>query len=231
MPFSIPPAAPAHPVWMPTSACRSACPAPSCCSQCVQAAQITFEDFFMADLAIPPLKIVGYEGVLGAATMLLLVLPIVQRLPGTDGQGLHEDSVDTIHVSHWLGWGYCYCCPLLRQRRLRWWQRWWCAVCWQGMQRASISLPVLNWPSTSPPTPVQMITHSTVIATVLAVDALALLLYNVSGMCVTGHLGAVFRQAYSNQLTSRQPAGVVDACTEALLSCMQYAPWLKRPAC
>lgn len=39
----------------------------------------------------------------------------------------------------------------------------------------------------------QMITHSSVIATVLVVDALALLLYNVSGMCVTGHLGAVFR--------------------------------------
>ena len=51
---------------------------PAGCSQCVQAAQITFEDFFLADLAIPPLKIVGYEGVLGAATMLLLVLPIVQ---------------------------------------------------------------------------------------------------------------------------------------------------------
>ena len=57
----------------------------------------------MADLAIPPLKIVGYEGVLGAATMLLLVLPVVQRLPGTDGQGLHEDSVDTWHVRGW-GW-------------------------------------------------------------------------------------------------------------------------------
>lgn len=104
-------------------------------SQCVQAAQITFEDFFMADLAIPPLKIVGYEGVLGAATMLLLVLPIVQRLPGVDGKGLHEDTVDTWH----------------------------------------------------------MITHSTVIASVLAVDMFALLMYNVSGMCVTGHLGAVFR--------------------------------------
>ncbi|PSC76686.1 Solute carrier family 35 member F6 [Micractinium conductrix] len=104
-------------------------------SQCVQAAQITFEDFFMADLAIPPLKIVGYEGVLGAATMLLLVLPVVQRLPGVDGKGLHEDSVDTWH----------------------------------------------------------MITHSSVIAGVLAVQMSALLLYNVAGMCVTGHLGAVFR--------------------------------------
>ena len=41
---------------------------------------------------------------------------------------------------------------------------------------------------------VQMITHTGVIATVLIVDAFALLMYNVSGMCVTGHLGAVFRQ-------------------------------------
>ncbi|KAI7844374.1 hypothetical protein COHA_002172 [Chlorella ohadii] len=112
-------------------------------SQCVQAAQITFEDFFMADLAIPPLKIVGYEGVLGAATMLLLVLPVVQRLPGADGQGLHEDSVDTWH----------------------------------------------------------MITHSRVIAGVLVVDATALLMYNVSGMCVTGHLGAVFRTVLETMRT------------------------------
>ena len=38
-----------------------------------------------------------------------------------------------------------------------------------------------------------MITHSSVIAGVLAVQMSALLLYNVAGMCVTGHLGAVFR--------------------------------------
>ena len=28
-------------------------------SQCVQAAQVTFEDFFMSDMDIAPLKIVG----------------------------------------------------------------------------------------------------------------------------------------------------------------------------
>lgn len=104
-------------------------------SQCVQAAQVTFEDFFMADMAVPPLKIVGYEGLFGAATMLLVLLPIVQRLPGKDGEGIHEDSVDTWH----------------------------------------------------------MVTHSSTIAMVLLADMLALLMYNVSGMCVTGHLGAVFR--------------------------------------
>jgi hypothetical protein len=71
------------------------------CSQCVQAAQITFEDFFMADLAIPPLKIVGYEGVLGAATMLLLVLPIVQ----VGLTCLHVKNFDTplLHGSDWYG--------------------------------------------------------------------------------------------------------------------------------
>jgi len=104
-------------------------------SQAVQAAQITFEDFFMADLAIPPLKIVGYEGVFGTAMMLGIMLPIVQHLPGKDGNGIHEDSIDTWH----------------------------------------------------------MITHSSIIAKILVMDMFALLAYNISGMCVTGHLGAVFR--------------------------------------
>lgn len=40
-----------------------------------------------------------------------------------------------------------------------------------------------------------MIAHSPVILGVLLVDMTALLLYNVSGMMVTGHLGAVFRCA------------------------------------
>jgi drug/metabolite transporter (DMT)-like permease len=104
-------------------------------SQAVQAAQITFEDFFMADMAIPPLKIVGYEGLFGTLAMSLFLLPLVQRLPGVDGQGIHEDSYDTWH----------------------------------------------------------MIRNNPVISRILILDMIALLLYNVSGMCVTGHLGAVFR--------------------------------------
>ena len=104
-------------------------------SQAVQAAQITFEDFFMADMAIPPLKIVGYEGLFGALTMTCFLLPLVQHLPGVDGQGVHEDSLDTWH----------------------------------------------------------MIRNNPTIARLLVLDMGALLMYNVSGMCVTGHLGAVFR--------------------------------------
>jgi drug/metabolite transporter (DMT)-like permease len=51
-------------------------------SQAVQAAQVTFEDYFMSELAISPMKIVGYEGVIGAMAMIYFVLPIVRLLPG-----------------------------------------------------------------------------------------------------------------------------------------------------
>lgn len=53
----------------------------------------------MADLAVPPLLIVGWEGVFGTAIMALVMLPIVYFLPGVDGQGLHENSIETLHVS------------------------------------------------------------------------------------------------------------------------------------
>ena len=39
--------------------------------QCVQAAQLTFEDYFLEHLEMPPMKIVGYEGVLGFLMMVL----------------------------------------------------------------------------------------------------------------------------------------------------------------
>ncbi|EIE24529.1 hypothetical protein COCSUDRAFT_65401 [Coccomyxa subellipsoidea C-169] len=67
-------------------------------SQAVQAAQLTFEDYFMADLAVPPLLIVGWEGVFGTAIMVFLMLPIVYFLPGIDGEGLHENSIETLHM-------------------------------------------------------------------------------------------------------------------------------------
>lgn len=70
-----------------------------CIAQAVQAAQLTFEDYFMADLAVPPLLIVGWEGVFGTAIMVFVLLPIVYFLPGIDGEGFHENSVETLHVS------------------------------------------------------------------------------------------------------------------------------------
>ena len=43
--------------------------------------------------------IVGYEGLIGAFLMLGVLLPIVSVLPGRDGDGIHEDTADTWHVS------------------------------------------------------------------------------------------------------------------------------------
>ena len=69
--------------------------------QAVQAAQITFEDYFMADLAIEPLQIVGWEGIFGTFFMVAILLPIVSVTPGEDGSGFHENTLETLHVSPW----------------------------------------------------------------------------------------------------------------------------------
>lgn len=51
-------------------------------SQAVQAAQITFEDYFMSEMSIAPMKIVGYEGLIGTVIMLFVMAPIVRIMPG-----------------------------------------------------------------------------------------------------------------------------------------------------
>lgn len=63
--------------------------------QAVQAAQLTFEDFFMADMNIAPMKIVGFEGLFGIIGTLGIMAPIAYYLPGREGEGIHEDIVDT----------------------------------------------------------------------------------------------------------------------------------------
>lgn len=104
-------------------------------SQAVQAAQLTFEDFFMADMNIAPMKIVGWEGVFGVIGTLGIMAPIAYFLPGDEGEGIHENIIDTV----------------------------------------------------------TMIGNNRGLMIVLIVDCMALAFYNIMGMMVTGHLGAVFR--------------------------------------
>lgn len=40
--------------------------------------------------------VVGAEGVWGSLLMFGIMLPLVQWLPGAEGQGIHEDSIDTL---------------------------------------------------------------------------------------------------------------------------------------
>lgn len=112
-------------------------------SQAVQAAQLTFEDFFMADLDVAPMRIVGWEGMFGAIATLLFIAPIAYYMHGTEGEGFHEDIVDT-----WV-----------------------------------------------------MIKNSPKLQAILLIDMAALLLYNISGMMVTSHIGAVFRTVLETMRT------------------------------
>jgi drug/metabolite transporter (DMT)-like permease len=64
-------------------------------AQVVQAAQMVVEEKLLKDVMLPPMKIVGYEGVWGSCLCVFLVFPICWYLPGADN-GHGEDIVDTL---------------------------------------------------------------------------------------------------------------------------------------
>ncbi|CAL8468753.1 g8293 [Coccomyxa elongata] len=66
-------------------------------AQAVQAAQVVMEDYAMSNVGLAPLQVVGYEGVLGVIALAIL-LTVVQFLPGKDGEGIHEDTRESIHM-------------------------------------------------------------------------------------------------------------------------------------
>lgn len=133
----------------------------------------------MADLAVPPLLIVGWEGVFGTAIMALIMLPIVYFLPGVDGEGLHENSIETLHVSdspppksHLKRLSYAReCCNCGQQPRICFYR----GIVSRFLQLAERVCFAM-----------QMLVHSAPLLTVILVDMAALLLYNYAGMCVTG---------------------------------------------
>ena len=64
-------------------------------SQAVQAAQLTFEGYFLRDLARvfeTPTAMVGAEGCVGAVLMLCVVLPVAEHTGGTDVGGVSENT-------------------------------------------------------------------------------------------------------------------------------------------
>jgi hypothetical protein len=69
---------------------------PAAAVQAIQAGQITLEDYFMADMGMHPLKVVGYEGLMGALLMVGVALPVLQVTPADEGSGLHEDTRATL---------------------------------------------------------------------------------------------------------------------------------------
>ena len=67
-------------------------------SQIVQASQIVVEDFLLHDMTASPVLIVGLEGMWGTIITCSLFLPVIQNISGEEGNGVHEDTIDTFRM-------------------------------------------------------------------------------------------------------------------------------------
>ena len=67
-------------------------------SQIIQASQIVVEDFLLHDMTASPVLIVGLEGMWGTIITCTLFLPIIQNIGGEEGNGVHEDTLDTFQM-------------------------------------------------------------------------------------------------------------------------------------
>eukprot|EP01107_Rhizomastix_libera_P004547 TRINITY_DN175_c0_g1_i3.p1 TRINITY_DN175_c0_g1~~TRINITY_DN175_c0_g1_i3.p1 ORF type:complete len:373 (+),score=112.80 TRINITY_DN175_c0_g1_i3:29-1147(+) len=63
-------------------------------SQVIQAGQLVTEEFFLKNLTIPPLKIVGYEGIWGTLLMIFVACPLAFIIPGTDYSIMPHNSLE-----------------------------------------------------------------------------------------------------------------------------------------
>jgi len=64
----------------------------------IQGGQIVAEEMLMKGVSIPPLMIVGMEGVWGCVLMLAIIFPIVGALPGDDVGGVVENLENDIFM-------------------------------------------------------------------------------------------------------------------------------------
>lgn len=65
-------------------------------AQILQASQLVAEEKFMKEVKLPPLQIVGYEGLWGLIEFFVLVFPLMQVMPGSDN-GHFEDSYESFY--------------------------------------------------------------------------------------------------------------------------------------
>jgi len=63
-------------------------------SQVVQAGQIVTEEFLLKDLDLPPLRVVGFEGLWGTILMIVVACPIAYLVPGTDYSTMKHNSLE-----------------------------------------------------------------------------------------------------------------------------------------
>lgn len=64
-------------------------------AQLFQATQCIVEEKLLQGYNIPPMKVVGYEGIWGSILMVIIVMPLLQFTPGHD-VGSQENTIDTL---------------------------------------------------------------------------------------------------------------------------------------
>lgn len=57
--------------------------------------QIITEEKLLKNLQVPPMQVVGYEGVWGVMIMIVIMFPLLYSLPGDDAGGSMENALDT----------------------------------------------------------------------------------------------------------------------------------------
>jgi drug/metabolite transporter (DMT)-like permease len=67
-------------------------------AQLVQATQLSIQDHIIHDLDTHPLDVTGLKGVWGFAIGSGICLPAVQFIRGKEGNGVHEDTIDTFDM-------------------------------------------------------------------------------------------------------------------------------------
>lgn len=68
-------------------------------SQIVQAGQIVVEEFLLADLNMPPLRVVGFEGLWGLLLMIVVACPLAYVIPGNDYSPMPHNSLENTYDS------------------------------------------------------------------------------------------------------------------------------------
>lgn len=63
-----------------------------------QGVQYVFEEKVMAVDNIPPLVVIGFEGIWGTLLTLLIVYPVANMIPGQDLGGRYESSADSLNM-------------------------------------------------------------------------------------------------------------------------------------
>lgn len=67
-------------------------------AQFVGAVASIVEEKLLHDVQASPILVVGMEGLWSLILCSFVFMPITQFIPGVEGDGLHEDTIDTFHM-------------------------------------------------------------------------------------------------------------------------------------